>query len=74
MFERAKAVTAPPRSAAPPAPSSARVLLGRLASVDFTRPVAAAALGVVYIGSRLPWITLGYGADPDTSRVAISAR
>lgn len=48
--------------------------LARLAEVDLTRPAAATALAIVYLLSRLPWLALGYGADPDAWRVAISAR
>jgi hypothetical protein len=48
--------------------------LKRLAGLDFTRPLPLAVLAVLYVGSRLPWITLSYGTDPDAARVAISAR
>jgi hypothetical protein len=48
--------------------------LKRLAELDFTRPLPLAALAVLYVASRLPWITLSYGSDPDAARVAISAR
>jgi hypothetical protein len=47
--------------------------IAHAAALDFTRPAAAAALAVVYALSRLPWIGIGYGADPDAARVAISA-
>jgi len=43
-------------------------------NIDFTRPRSAAMLAAVYVLSRLPWINLGYGADPDAWRVAMSAR
>jgi hypothetical protein len=35
--------------------------------------VPAVILLVLYVLSRLPWIGVGYGADPDAARVAISA-
>lgn len=47
--------------------------LAGVAELDFTRPAAAAVLAAVFVASRLPWITIGYGADPDAARVAISA-
>ena len=48
-------------------------MVAALAALDFTRPLAAAALALVYVASRLPWIGIGYGADPDAARVAVSA-
>jgi len=48
-------------------------LLDRALELDFTRPLAFAALAVVYVGSRLPWLNLGYGTDPDSWRVALTA-
>ncbi len=47
--------------------------LERLLEFDFTRPLAFAALAIVYVASRIPWIGIGYGADPDAWRVALSA-
>jgi len=47
--------------------------LERALEFDFTRPLAFAALAVVYVASRIPWIGIGYGADPDAWRVALSA-
>ncbi len=47
--------------------------LERLLEFDFTRPLAFAALAVVYVASRIPWLNVGYGADPDAWRVALSA-
>jgi hypothetical protein len=53
------------------------VQLGRLVerAIDFdlTRPLAFAALAIVYVVSRIPWFNLGYGTDPDSWRVALSA-
>ncbi len=48
-------------------------LLDRALEFDFTRPLAFAALAVVYVASRLPWLNLGYGTDPDAWRVALTA-
>jgi hypothetical protein len=39
---------------------------------DFARPVAFAALAVLYALSRAPFINIGYGTDPDAWRVALS--
>jgi hypothetical protein len=61
---------APPRSIA----ALLRELLERLAELDFTAPIAFAALGVVYIASRIVWLDHGYGTDPDAWRVALTAR
>jgi hypothetical protein len=48
-------------------------LLQRAMEFDFTRPRAFLALGAVYVISRIPWLDLGYGTDPDAWRVALSA-
>ena len=53
--------------------SRIRQLLDQLIDLEFTRPLAFALLGVVYIGSRAFWLDLGYGTDPDAWRVALSA-
>lgn len=47
--------------------------LSNLASLDFTRPGPAVVLAIVYLLTRLPWIGVGYGSDPDAARVAITA-
>jgi hypothetical protein len=39
---------------------------------DFSKPWRFAALALVYIASRAPFIGLGYGTDPDAWRVALS--
>ena len=65
-------VSPPTSRAAPPAPL--RPLLGRLAALDFTRPRSAAVLAVLFVLSRGPMLNLGYGADADAWRVAITAR
>ena len=48
-------------------------LLERVLEFDFTRPLAFAAFAAVYVATRIPWLNLGYGADPDAWRVALSA-
>ena len=48
-------------------------ILERVLEFDFTRPLAFAALAVVYVATRIPWLNLGYGTDPDAWRVALSA-
>jgi len=52
---------------------AAAALLERALDFDFTRPRAFLALGAVYVASRIPWLDLGYGTDPDAWRVALSA-
>lgn len=77
---RATAAQAPmaPERAAPPGAHGAgfpgRAALTRVVALDFTWPAAAVALAIVYLLSRLPWLPLGFGTDPDAWRVAISAR
>jgi hypothetical protein len=63
---------AAPRRASPPW-TVAAALLERALDLDFTRPRAFLALGAVYVASRIPWLNLGYGTDPDAWRVALSA-
>jgi hypothetical protein len=53
--------------------TAAAALLERALDFDFTRPWAFLALGAVYVVSRIPWLNLGYGTDPDAWRVALSA-
>ena len=52
---------------------AAAALVERALDFDFTRPRAFLALGAVYVASRIPWLNLGYGTDPDAWRVALSA-
>ncbi len=49
-------------------------LLSRMLEADLARPLPLAILSAVYLASRVPLLNLGYGADPDTYRVALSAR
>lgn len=67
-----------PRTVAPGSRRAAlarvRDPLTRLAALDFTRPWPAAALAAAFVLSRTPMLNLGYGADSDAWRVAISAR
>lgn len=51
-----------------------RALGARLLALDFTRPRAAATLALLFVLSRVPNLNLGYGADADAWRVAITAR
>ena len=44
----------------------------RALDFDFTRPLAFAALAAIYVVSRIPWLDLGYGTDPDAWRVALT--
>jgi len=53
--------------------TAAAALLERSLDFDFTRPRAFLALAAVYAVSRVPWLDLGYGTDPDAWRVALSA-
>lgn len=43
-------------------------------ALDFTRPWPAALLGLLFALTRAPNLNLGYGADADAWRVAITAR
>lgn len=40
---------------------------------DMSRPLAFVALAAAYVASRAPLMNIGYGADPDAWRVALSA-
>ncbi len=51
-----------------------RGLLDQFLDLDFTRPLAFAALAAVYVASRIPWLDLGYGTDPDAWRVALTGK
>ena len=53
--------------------AGARQLFNRLVDLEFTQPLAFFSLAVVYIASRVPWLDLGYGTDPDAWRVALTA-
>jgi hypothetical protein len=50
-----------------------RQALDAAIELDFTQPLAFAALAVLFIVSRLPFLNLGYGTDPDAWRVALTA-
>jgi hypothetical protein len=47
--------------------------LERLFELDFTRPLAFAVLGIIFVAVRAYWLDLGYGTDPDAWRVAMTA-
>lgn len=59
--------------ASPTLAANLRSWFERLVELDFTRPLAFAVLALVYFGSRLYWLNLGYGTDPDAWRVALTA-
>jgi hypothetical protein len=65
-------VSPPTARAASPAPL--RRLLTGLATLDFTHPRPAAVLALLFVLTRAPMLNLGYGADSDAWRVAITAR
>ena len=73
MQQQAIETAAPPKSGGR-LPASSAVFWARLLAVDFRRPLPALLLGIAFVLSRLPWVGLGYGADPDAWRVAMSAR
>ena len=50
-----------------------RLLLDRIIDLEFTHPLAFAALAVAFVGARIPWLDQGYGTDPDGWRVALTA-
>ena len=64
-------VSTPPRS------RSLRATTGRIftafVELDFTRPLPFLILAIVYVASRVYWLDLGYGTDPDAWRVALVA-
>jgi hypothetical protein len=66
--------TVPPAWAPSAQPSTAPGLWSRALAFDWARPGPGLLLAALYIASRLPWLALGYGADPDAWRVAMSAR
>jgi hypothetical protein len=50
-----------------------RQLYDWFVELDFTQPLAFAALSLAFILSRIPWLDKGYGTDPDAWRVALTA-
>jgi len=70
----AVAQTVAPPKALEPIASAGPQLWARALSLDFTRPWPGLLLAVLFVVSRLPWVTLGFGSDPDAWRVAMSAR
>lgn len=53
-------------------PASAIDTVRRWLDLDLARPLAFAALALVYVASRAPFINIGYGTDPDAWRVALT--
>ena len=45
----------------------------RIVEQDFTAPLSFILLAIAYVGSRVYWLNLGYGTDPDAWRVAMVA-
>jgi hypothetical protein len=45
----------------------------RIGAIDFTQTAPFAALSVLFILARLPFIDYGHGTDPDAWRVAVTA-
>ena len=62
---------APPRSEGLPARTGRAI--ATLADLDFTKPLPFLILAIFYVGSRVYWLDLGYGTDPDAWRVALVA-
>lgn len=52
--------------------SSPADIMARLLEYDLAQPVAFAALALVYVLSRAPFINIGYGTDPDAWRIALT--
>jgi hypothetical protein len=44
----------------------------RLAAIDYSQPAAFALLAMAYVASRAPFLSIGYGTDPDAWRMALS--
>lgn len=40
--------------------------------LDFSHPLAFAALAILFVASRAPFLGIGYGTDPDAWRVALT--
>ena len=63
-------------AAAPPATATETTTedsaVARALAFDFTQPLVFVALAIVYIASRAPFLTIGYGTDPDAWRVALT--
>ena len=47
-------------------------VIARAGAIDLTQPLAFALLALAYVVSRAPFISIGYGTDPDAWRVALS--
>jgi hypothetical protein len=54
-------------------PRTPRQVSSGVLNLDFSHGWPATALGLLYVASRIPWLKLGYGSDPDAWRVAMSA-
>jgi len=67
-MEATELLTRQPRGAV----AALRDWFERLCDLDFTTPVAFAALAGAYLASRLVFLDFGYGTDPDAWRVALT--
>jgi hypothetical protein len=65
-------MASPPSSDTISAGKSSKDVLNGVPGFDLSRPLAFAVLAIVYIASRVPFVTSGYGTDPDAWRVAIT--
>ncbi len=69
---------AAPTPFSPPADTNAQRrtppthVLRRLFDLDLSQPLAFAALAVLYVASRVPWVDNGYGTKPDAWRIALT--
>lgn len=61
-----------PNAASRPQPAATTDAPSRLLNLDFSQPIAFAALAALYLASRAPFIWTGYGTDPDAWRVALT--
>src|SRR5512141_1817296 len=63
---------APDEPLPPPEVAAAAPMPRAGLSIDFSSPIAFAALAIAYVASRAPFMNIGYGTDPDAWRVALS--
>jgi hypothetical protein len=61
-----------PGSARDQASSHAAARPQRRHGLDFSHPLAFAALAILFVVSRAPFLGIGYGTDPDAWRVALT--
>ncbi len=56
----------------PSKPAPLGEIVSRAAAIDYTQPAAFTLLALAYVISRAPFLSIGYGTDPDAWRVALS--